>query len=133
MLGTTRRTVVKARSLRRALTLPEGLLWRVLRQRPDNHKFGRQQPCGAFILDFYCESAKLGVEVDGMAHDMGNRPGRDTARDNWLLDNGIRVLRIPARHVLDDLDAVVRQIVTACGPLHDATRRGPPPLQGGIS
>jgi hypothetical protein len=43
------------------------------------------------------------------------------------------VLRIPARHVLDDLDAVIRQITAACGPLHhDAARRGPPPLQGGI-
>jgi very-short-patch-repair endonuclease len=133
MLRTTRKTVAKARSLRRALTLPEGLLWRALRERPDGLKIRRQHPCGPFVLDFYCESAKLGIEVDGMAHDMGNRPMRDAARDAWLSERGIRVLRIPARHVLDDLDAVVRQITAACEPLHhDALRRGPPPLQRGI-
>ena len=133
MLGTTKKTVAKARSLRRALTLPEGLLWRVLRQRPEGHKFRRQHPCGPFVLDFYCEGAKLGIEVDGMAHDMGDRPERDIARDRWLSERGIRILRIPARHVLHDMDAVVRQITAECGPLHpDAARRGPPPLQGGI-
>ncbi|MGI8611412.1 MAG: endonuclease domain-containing protein [Sphingomicrobium sp.] len=133
MLKTTKRTVAVARSLRRALTLPEGLLWRALRRRPNNLKFRRQHPCGPYVLDFYCESARLGIEVDGIAHDMGDRPQRDASRDRWLTDNGIGVLRIPARHELDDLDAVVRQITAACGPLHhDASRRGPPPLQGGI-
>ena len=133
MLRTTKRTVANARSLRRSLTLPEGLLWRALRGRPNNLKFRRQHPCGPYVLDFYCESAKLGIEIDGMAHDMGDRPERDASRDSWLSDNGIRVLRIPARHVLKDLDAVIRQIVYVCGPLHpDALRRGPPPLQGGI-
>ena len=133
MLNTTRKTVAKARSLRRSMTLPEGLLWRELRQRPDSHKFRRQHPCGPYVLDFYCEAAKLGIEVDGMAHDMGNRPVRDVARDRWLSDHGVRVLRIPARDVLADLEAVIRQITATCEPLHhDAARRGPPPLQGGI-
>ena len=133
MLRTTKTTVANARSLRRALTLPEGLLWRALRRRPDNLKFRRQHPCGPFVLDFYCESARLGIEVDGMAHDLGDRPQRDASHDRWLSDNGIRVLRIPARHVLQDLDAVIRQIISACGPLHHAAaRRGPPPLQGAI-
>ncbi|HEU5286398.1 MAG TPA: endonuclease domain-containing protein [Sphingomicrobium sp.] len=116
MLRTTKRTVANARSLRRALTLPEGLLWRALRRRPSNLKFRRQHPCGPFVLDFYCESAKLGIEVDGMAHDMGARPSRDAGRDLWLSEQGIRVLRIPARHVLQDLEAVIRQIIAACHP-----------------
>ena len=134
MLKTTKTTVARARTLRRTLTLPEGLLWQALRARPSNLKFRRQHPCGRFVLDFYCETAKLGIEVDGMAHDMGDRPDRDITRDRWLTNNGIRVLRVPARDVLHDLDAVVRQIVAACRPLHHgASRRGPPPLQGGIS
>jgi very-short-patch-repair endonuclease len=116
MLKTTKTTVARARSLRRTLTLPEGLLWRALRQRPDNLKFRRQHPSGHFVLDFYCESAKLGIEVDGMAHDMGDRPERDLARDRWLVGQGIHILRIRARHVLKDLDAVVRQIIAACDP-----------------
>jgi very-short-patch-repair endonuclease len=119
--------------LRRSLTLPEGLLWRELRQRPDGWKFRRQHPCGPFVLDFYCEAAKLGIEVDGMAHDMGDRPERDIARDRWLAGHGVRVLRIPARDVLQELVAVIRQIVAACRPLHhSAPPSGPPPLQGGM-
>ena len=134
MLRTTKRTVGQARALRRALTLPEGLLWRALRTRPDGLKFRRQHPCGRFVLDFYCEAAMLGIEVDGMAHDMGDRPARDEARDQWLVAHGVRVLRVPGTEVLHDLDAVVRHIVAQCEPLHhDAVRRGPPPLQGGIS
>ena len=116
MLRTTKTTVARARSLRRSLTLPEGLLWRALRERPNNLKFRRQHPCGPFVLDFYCESAKLGIEVDGMAHDMGDQPNRDLARDRWLDGQGIEILRIPARHVLKDLDAVVRQIIAVCDP-----------------
>jgi hypothetical protein len=47
--------------------------------------------------------------------------------------NGISVLRIPALHVLQDMEAVLRQIVADCGPLHHpAAPGGPPPLQGGI-
>ena len=134
MLRTTKTTVATARSLRKSHTLPEGLLWRALRRRPSDLKFRRQHPCGPFVLDFYCESAKLGIEVDGVAHDMGDRPQRDASRDRWLSEKGIQVMRIPARHVLQDLDAVVRQIIISCRPLHpDAARRGPPPLQGGIS
>ena len=133
MLSSTKRTVTRARALRRSLTLPEGLLWRELRQRPEGLKFRRQHPCGRFVLDFYCESAKLAVEVDGLAHDMGDRPERDNARDAWLREQGIIVLRIAAFHVLEDLDAVLRHIVAQCTPLHhSAAPNGPPPLQGGI-
>ena len=133
MLRSRRATVAKARALRRSLTLPEGLLWRALRQRPDGLKFRRQHPCGPFVLDFYCESARLGIEVDGAAHAMGDRPERDVARDRWLEEHGVRVLRIPARDVLGDLDSVVRQIVAECIPLHHSpSASGPPPLQGGI-
>ena len=133
MLKASKGTVKRARELRRKLTLPEGLLWRVLRARPAGLKFRRQHPCGPFVLDFYCEAARLGVEVDGLAHDMGDRPKRDLARDRWLTAHGIRVLRIPARHVLGNLDAVVLQVVEECQPLHhSAAPSGPPPHQGGI-
>ncbi len=47
----------RARKLRRGMTLPEGLLWRELRQRPAGLKFRRQHPSGAYILDFYCSDA----------------------------------------------------------------------------
>ena len=77
MLVPRRATVTKARSLRRSMTLPEVVLWKVLRARPAGIKFRRQHPVGPYVLDFYCEAALTGIEVDGMAHDMGENPLRD--------------------------------------------------------
>ena len=134
MLTSTKRTVRQARSLRRAMTLPEVLLWQVLRKRPEGLKFRRQHPSGPFVLDFYCERASLAIEVDGIAHGMGTNPERDAKRDLWFAKRGIITVRITATDVLKDIEAVVQHIVTQCQPLHHpALPDGPPPLQGGIS
>lgn len=132
MLRPQRPTVIKARALRRTMTLPEVLLWQALRARPNGLKFRRQHPVGPYILDFYCESARVGIELDGMAHDMGDNPNRDAARDAWLAGVGISVIRVAAREVLGSLDVVVKLVVDRCRPLHHPAD-GPPPLQGGLS
>ena len=106
--------VLRARSLRREMTLPEGLLWRELRLRPEGFKFRRQHPIGPVVVDFYCPAAKLVIEVDGEAHGMGDNPRRDIERDAWLRREGLRVLRIPASDVLRDLVSVVTQILAEC-------------------
>ena len=116
MLGTTKPTVRRARALRRKMTLPEVLLWRLLRTRPDGLKFRRQHPAGPYVLDFYCESAKVAVEVDGIAHDMGDVADRDAVRDEWLREAGIQTLRIAAHDVLNDPEAVVTGIIERCRP-----------------
>src|SRR3954468_19746451 len=89
-------TTGNARVLRRRMTLPEVILWKWLRQRPDGLKFRRQHPTGPCVLDFFCGDARLAVEVDGEAHSRGARPQRDAARDEWLRSCGIETLRIPA-------------------------------------
>jgi very-short-patch-repair endonuclease len=116
-----------ARRLRRELSLPEKLLW--VRLRGSDVRIRRQHPVGPYILDFYCPSAKLAIEVDGFAHDTGSRPQRDEARSQWLNDEGIEVLRIPAKQVLADPDAVADAILRLClEPLHhSASLSGPPP------
>ncbi len=114
-MPTPRRTVESARKLRRELTPPEARLWRYLRTRPLDLKFRRQHPIGIFSLDFYCASAKLAIEIDGIAHDMGDNPARDIARDAWVGEQGVRTLRIPADLVRDDMDTVVRMILAECG------------------
>ena len=131
MLSPRRSTVNRARALRRVMTLPEVLLWRALRARPGGLKFRRQHPAGPYVIDFYCEAALMGIEVDGIAHGMGNNPERDVARDAWLAGAGISILRIPAGQVLRSLEDVVFYIVNQCEPLHHPAD-GPPPLQGGI-
>jgi very-short-patch-repair endonuclease len=107
-------TVLRARALRRSLTLPEGMLWQALRQRPDRLKFRLQHPIGRCIVDFYCAAARLVIEVDGEAHSMGERPAHDARRDAWLMDQGLRVLRFSATDVMRDLQSVVTAILFAC-------------------
>ncbi len=100
-MGAKRSTIDHARTLRRALTLPEILLWQALRRRQlDGMLFRRQHPIGRYVLDFYCPAHRLAVEVDGAAHDLPARAASDIARDTWLDGQGIRVLRFPAREVL---------------------------------
>ncbi len=94
------------------MSLPEVLLWRELKKRPEGLKFRKQHPAGAYVLDFYCAEVDLAVEIDGEVHARGDRPERDAARDAWLALRKVHVLRIPAREVLEDLGAVVLHIVT---------------------
>jgi very-short-patch-repair endonuclease len=107
-------TILRARALRRDMTLPEGILWRVLRERPNGFKFRRQHPFGRCILDFYCPAAKLVIEVDGEAHRMGNLALRDIRRDAWLTGQGLRILRIAASDVMSDRHSVITAITSAC-------------------
>jgi len=104
-------SIASAKEMRKNLTPPEARLWQALRRRGlEGLKFRRQHPIGPFILDFYCVSAKLGVEIDGAVHTLGDNPARDENRDLWLERHGVTVLRIEARYVRDQLDAVLTEI-----------------------
>jgi very-short-patch-repair endonuclease len=122
-------TIGKARKLRRSMTLPEVLLWRELRGRPGGFKFRRQHPAGPFILDFACLEARLAIEVDGEAHDRESVAVRDAARDEWLMAQGYRTLRIAAQDILHNMDGAVAYILAQCQPLHRPSG-GPPPRAG---
>ena len=111
MLSGPRRTVTRARKLRREMSLPEIILWYQLRQRPDGFKFRHQHPAGAYSLDFYCDAARLCIEVDGEAHERGDNPARDAVRDAWVLQRGVETMRIAARDVLGNLEGVMIAIV----------------------
>jgi len=107
-----RETVRLARHLRRELSPPEARLWIALRGRNlGGLKFRRQHPIGPYVLDFYCDRARLAVEVDGYAHATADRPARDARRDTWLATKGIRTLRVDARDVRDEFDGVVGLIL----------------------
>lgn len=107
----TRQAKTTARHLRQAMTPPELALWQALRTQESAPRFRRQHPAGSYVLDFYCAPASLAIEVDGEAHNRGDRPERDAARTEWLGTQGVEVLRFTASEVMTDLDAVVRQIL----------------------
>ena len=110
------RTRRLARALRKEMSLPEVLLWKALKGRKLNGlHFRKQHPLGAYVLDFYCDAAKLCVEVDGAAHSTGSRPLRDEFRDAWLAAQGVRTLRLSAELILHDVDDAVATIRQALG------------------
>jgi very-short-patch-repair endonuclease len=107
------------------MSLPEVLLWRELRKRPHGLKFRRQQAATRYVADFYCHSANLAIEIDGEAHSRGNAPEWDVRRDSELSRQGVRVFRIPAYEVLENLEGVVQSIISQANDIIT-----PPPSSG---
>ena len=113
------------------MSLPEVLLWQRFKGAPQGIAFRKQHPIGGYRADFYCAAAKLVIEVDGMAHDIGDRPVRDAARTQALSEKGYRVVRIPAADVLHDADGVAASILAiASCPLHRPSGTVPLPAGG---
>ena len=112
MRQTTKATVEKARNLRREMSPPEAKLWQILRQRPNGLKFRRQHPIGPFVADFYCPAKKLVIELDGVAHDMGDNPERDEKRDEWMRVRKYQIVRILADEVRSNLEGVISYILS---------------------
>ena len=101
--------VATAKRLRRDQTDAERVLWFRLRDRRLNGlKFRRQMPIKTYVVDFYCESARLIVELDGGHH--AERGGQDAKRTADLEAYGYLVLRFWNNDVLSNIDGVVETI-----------------------
>jgi very-short-patch-repair endonuclease len=87
------------------MTTAERILWAVLRRNAlDGFHFRRQQVIEGFIVDFYCDAAKLAIELDGRVHEEQWR--YDESRDAVIRRSGVRVLRI-SNEALHDVEAVI--------------------------
>ncbi|MFA6218450.1 MAG: endonuclease domain-containing protein [Erythrobacter sp.] len=106
------------------------MLWQSLRLRPQGLKFRRQHPIGPYVVDFCCLSRRLVVEIDGLGHDMGDRPRKDQERTNFLMENGYRVLRVSAQRVLADAVGAADAIAARAVSPHHRPADGPPPRAG---
>ena len=107
--------IYEARRARRTMSLPEVLLWQRLKGSPGGISFRKQHPISGYRADFYCAAAKLVIEVDGIAHDLGHRPAWDEARTQALEAKGFLVIRVLATDVLRDPDQVAESIVALAG------------------
>ncbi|MDB4948689.1 MAG: hypothetical protein JWM27_1338 [Gemmatimonadetes bacterium] len=133
MRGTSAEIREAARRLRHQATPAERVLWDALRDRQvDGLRFRRQHPVDRFVLDFYCPSVRLVIELDGGIH--AEQLERDAARDAALRALGCHVIRIPNEAVFRNLPAVLRRIsitATALGSHEEPTATSPPrPLAG---
>ncbi|MDB9430567.1 endonuclease domain-containing protein [Microcystis aeruginosa CS-555/01A07] len=101
--------VARAKELRKNMTLAEKKLWysylknfkfKVLRQRPIDH----------FIVDFYCPSLKLVIEIDGDTHFTDEGKAYDKERTARLKSYGLKVIRFTNSQVLRNFEAVCEQL-----------------------
>jgi very-short-patch-repair endonuclease len=96
-----------ARAPRQAATPAKRVLWSKLRSLVEGQTFRRQQPMGAYVIDFYCSALGLAIELDDGQHDH-----TDAARDLWLRGRGIQVLRYANSDVFSNLSGVLEEIRT---------------------
>jgi very-short-patch-repair endonuclease len=73
-------------------------------------RFRRQQPIGFYIVDFFCPSAKLIVELDGSQHGSDKAVVYDEDRSRFFESKGYRVLRFWNSEVMKDRDLVAEAI-----------------------
>ncbi len=109
----------RARELRSKATPSEALLWKELRNRKIcGYKFLRQHPIvynpyGSavkyFVADFYCDSKKTVIELDGSVHE--NSLEYDHFRDSEMVNLGLHILRIKNEELLDK-EALLKKIKT---------------------
>ena len=98
-----------ARELRANQTDAESLVWALVRDRRFlNLKFRRQRPAGNYILDFYCDSIKLAIELDGAQH--AEQQVYDKQRTEFLESQGIKVIRFWNNQVLTETEAMLEAI-----------------------
>lgn len=95
-----------AAQLRKDHTESEEILWQALRGRKlDGRKFRRQNPIGAFVVDFLCAEENLVIEVDGAIHEQQRES--DALRHEIIESLGLRFLRFSAAEVEHNLNGVL--------------------------
>ena len=99
------------KQLRNNLTPSEAILWNNLKNKQlDGRKFRRQHSIANYILDFYCPSEKLAIELDGHGHFEANQRTYDFNRDRFIESYGIRVLRFENKLIFNQLELVLEMI-----------------------
>lgn len=120
----------RAKQLRKTFTDAERSLWQKLRNRElAGWKFRRQHSIGPFIVDFVCIEKKLILEVDGGQH--AENTDSDAKREEFLKENGYKVLRFWNNTVLQESESVLNAILLSLQ--EDRTpspRPSPPKIRG---
>ena len=117
--------IPRAREMRSNMTEPEKRMWyNCLTQLP--HRFRRQRPFGPYIVDFYCASQKLVVEIDGESHATIDAMAYDAERTAFLEGLGLRVVRFRNWDVMKNLDGVFAKLLELLPPSVPERKLCPP-------
>ena len=99
------------KTLRKNLTSAEATLWILLKgKQVEGRKFRRQHSVGYYILDFYCPAENLAIELDGEHHFTEEGMRHDEERTKYLNSLNIRVMRFENAAVLQNPEAVLKEI-----------------------
>lgn len=106
----------KRRQLRNHGTPAEATLWKLLsNSRLEGRKFRRQHSIKNYIVDFYCHSERLAIELDGDVHFSEESLEYDKKREADLAAHGIRVIRFENEDVFRATVAVLEKIKSCFG------------------
>ncbi len=99
------------KELRNNLTPAEAFLWTYSKARKlDNKRFTKQHSIKNYIVDFYCASEKLIIELDGEVDNNATAQEFDEKRTSFLNKMGFTVLRFENKTVFDNLPSVLKEI-----------------------
>ncbi|RXJ52537.1 endonuclease domain-containing protein [Gelidibacter gilvus] len=103
--------IERRKELRNNSTSAEATLWKSLqRNQLDGRKFRRQHSIENYIVDFYCASEKLVIELDGAVHLDFAISNYDYEREQKLKSLGFKVLRFENREVFENLESLLNEI-----------------------
>ncbi|MGE5328238.1 MAG: endonuclease domain-containing protein, partial [Deltaproteobacteria bacterium] len=103
----------RAKDFRNNMTMAEKKLWIEFLK---NHKyrFRAQKQIDNYIVDFYCSSHKLIIEIDGETHNSFERLEYDEERTKVFESYGLRVVRVKNQDVIYNFEDVCKKINEAC-------------------
>lgn len=102
--------------LRKRMTKSEVFFWSRLKkaQKDWKHKFLPQVVVGQFIPDFYCDSLKLAIELDGSIHRVKSVKKHDSRRTRLLNRMGVTVIRYQNAQVFGNWRSIINQLKEVC-------------------
>ncbi len=93
------------------MTAAEAFLWNHLKARKlGGKRFTRQHSIGNYIVDFYCASERLIIELDGEVHFNSAAEEKDAKRTEYLEALSFKVIRFENKMVFDSLPSVLKEI-----------------------
>ena len=104
--------ITLAKALRKNATPQENHLWYDF-LRSYTPRFQRQKAIDGYIADFYCDKAKLVIELDGSQHFTPEGITHDEARTATIETEGMTVLRFTNREIDREFNAVCTAIDAA--------------------
>jgi|SRR3989344_6020230 len=101
----------RRRQLRNNPTKAEKILWSIIRNRNLGIKFTRQYSVDGFVIDFYCQSKRYAIEVEGGVHCQPSQIKYDQFRDRFIKAHDIKILKINNAEIFNNIETVVNKIL----------------------